>query len=237
MSMIIYPVIEIVHGKCRSVEEGRVDRELFPSSDLADIMRVLLDMGANGICLIDVDAATGKGSNFKVIDQLIEKFNYNCLFVGGGIRDSKLADKILMAGAAKLIIGTGAIEDLSFLQNLSDTYSKSFIYNLDINGTQVYTHGRGKLSPKNITHAIQQLGDVDVGGIMLTFVNNVSELDYIDPVRMRWLESVASVEFQAHGRVRDMDHIKEIATASTEGLFLSDEIFLKKYKIAEAIEI
>ena len=235
--MIIYPVIEIVRGKCRSVEEGRVDRELFPSSDLVDIMGVLMNMGANGICLIDVDAATGKGSNFKLIDKIIEKFNYIHLFVGGGIRETKLADKILMAGAAKLIIGTGALEDLTFLQNLSDTYSKSFIYNLDISGTQVYTHGRSKLSPKNITHAIQQLGDVEVGGIMLTFVNNVSELDYVDPVRMRWLESVASVDFQARGKVRDIDHIKEIASASTEGLFLSDEIFLKKFKITEAIEI
>jgi len=236
MSMIIYPVIEIVHGKCRSVEEGRVDRELFQSSELFDVMSALLDLGANGICLIDVDAATGKGSNFKLIDQLIEKFSYVHLVVGGGIRETKTADKILMAGAAKLIIGTSALEDLTFLQNLSDTYSKSFIYNLDVCGTQVYTHGRSKLSAKNITHAIQQTGDIEVGGIMLTFVNN-GELDYVDPVRMRWLESVASVDFQARGRVRDMDHIKEIASASTEGLFLSDEIFLKKVKIAEAIEI
>lgn len=235
--MIIYPVIEIVHGKCRSVEEGRVDRELFPSSELIDVISELLDIGANGICLIDVDAATGKGSNFKLIDKLIEKFSYVHLVVGGGIRETKLADKILMAGAAKLIIGTSALEDLTFLQNLSDTYSKSFIYNLDVCGTQVYTHGRSKLSAKNITHAIQQIGDIDVGGIMLTFVNNVSELDLVDPVRMRWLESVASVDFQARGRIRDMDHIKEIASASTEGLFLSDEVFLKKVKIAEAIEI
>jgi hypothetical protein len=54
---------------------------------------------------------------------------------------------------------------------------------------------------------------------------------------MRWLESVASVDFQARGRIRNPDHVKEIASASTEGLFLSDEVFLGKIRIAEAIEI
>ena len=235
--MIIYPVIEIVQGKCRSVEEGKVDKALFPSSEIPEIIASLLDMGANGICLIDVDAATGKGSNFKLIDRMIEKFNYVNMFVGGGIREIKVADHLIMAGAAKLIIGTSAIEDLAFLQNLSDTYGKSFIYNLDINGTQVYTHGRSRLSSKNIAHAIQQIIDIEVGGIMLTFINNSGELDYVDPVRMRWLESVASVDFQARGRIRNPDHVKEIASASTEGLFLSDEVFLGKIRIAEAIEI
>lgn len=234
--MFIYPVVEISGGRCRAVEEGRADREMFPSSEPGDVVKALLDMGANGACIIDVDAARGSGSNLAQIEHLVEKFNHTSLLVGGGIRETKVADRIFMAGADKLLITTGALEDLAFLRNISDTYGRSFIFNLDVSGKSVYTHGRSRVSPKDLTHALHQITDLDIGGIMLTFVTAEGEEDFIDVSRMRWLESMEMLDLYARGRMKSMDDLKKVAFANTVAVLLNEEIYTGKVDVSKDIE-
>lgn len=57
------------------------------------------------LAVIDLDAALGRGDNLAVIEQITAKYDAR---VGGGIRDHDRADRLLRAGARKLIVGTRA---------------------------------------------------------------------------------------------------------------------------------
>jgi len=60
------------------------------------------------LAVIDLDAALGRGDNIEVIERITARLPAR---VGGGIRDHERADRLLRAGATKLIVGTRATPD------------------------------------------------------------------------------------------------------------------------------
>jgi len=223
--MQTYVVVELEQGKIRPVVRGLAQPERFPTADPDQVMKRLVDEGAGGFYIVDVDAARGVGSNLLLMMRLLEQYDQVPCFAGGGIRETKTVDKIVQSGADKIVCCTSAVEDLSFLANMSDTYSKNWVMNLDVNGTDVYTHGRTKKSHRSLGGQVGALDDIEMGGIILSFITPDGQDDFVDAGRMQWLESSASIEFHARGKIRDREHAKKIAAASTQLIFLNEEIY------------
>jgi phosphoribosylformimino-5-aminoimidazole carboxamide ribonucleotide (ProFAR) isomerase len=223
--MQTYVVVELEQGKVRPVARGLAQPERFPSADPEAVMKRLLDEGAGGFYIVDVDAARGVATNLILMMKLLEKFDQVPCFAGGGIRETKIVDKIIQSGADKIVCCTSAVEDLGFLANMSDTYSKNWVMSLDINGNDVYTFGRTKKSHRTVGGQVGALDDIEMGGIVLSFITPDGQDDFVDAARMLWLESSASIDFHARGKIRDKEHAKKIAAASTQLIFLNEEIY------------
>src|SRR3990172_1712351 len=207
--MQTYCVVELEQGKVRPVVRGIADPKRFPTPDPYDVMKRLTDEGASAFFLVDLDAARGIGTNLIQMMHLLEKHDQVPVWAGGGIRETKIADKIIQSGADKIVCSTSAILDLGFLQNMSDTYSKNWVFNLDVCGSDVYTHGRTKKSPRPLMNQVNSLTDVEMGGVMLSFMTADGHDDFVDPTRMTWMESGAAIDFYARGKLRDKEHAKK----------------------------
>jgi len=103
---MIVPSIDIMGGKVVQLKQGK-DLVLTAERDAVDLACEFNRYGE--VAVIDLDAAMGKGSNLKLIEQVCRVADVR---VGGGIRDLETARTLLKAGAKRLIFGTAASEEL-----------------------------------------------------------------------------------------------------------------------------
>src|SRR5438067_1819080 len=109
--MILVPAIDLREGHCVQLIGGSYDREAIRLDDPVDVAARWERVGFRTLHVVDLDAATGHGSNRDVILKILESRKCETQ-VGGGIRSTEDVDELLEAGADRVIIGTRAIDDV-----------------------------------------------------------------------------------------------------------------------------
>ncbi len=100
---MIHPSIDLLGGQVVQLRGGDPEDCPIRHDDPVAVARRLARYGE--LAIIDLDAALGHGDNLELICRLAGEFECR---VGGGIRDHDRADRLLRAGARKIIIGTRA---------------------------------------------------------------------------------------------------------------------------------
>ncbi len=128
---MIIPSIDLLGGKAVQLRRGNPDDCVVTVDDPVGLAQDFARYGE--VAVIDLDAALGRGDNAAVIELITAKVETR---VGGGIRDHARADRLLRAGAKKLILGTAATPE--FLQRYMP---EQIIVALDARKGQVVTKG------------------------------------------------------------------------------------------------
>lgn len=126
---MIIPALQIRQGRAVALRPDGSFVEL-PDTPV-ELAQTLYRYGE--IAVIDFDASRGEGDNLEIIRQICRVAECR---VGGGIRDEKRGDAILRAGARRLMVGTGADEEL-----LSRFPRSKLLVAMDIQDGRVVRHG------------------------------------------------------------------------------------------------
>lgn len=175
---MIIPSIDIAGGRAVQLERGRELR--IDAGDPRPIARAFGRVGE--IAVIDLDAAKGEGSNADLIEELLTIAPCR---VGGGIRDVETAVRWLDRGAAKVILGTAAREEI-----LRELPRERVIAALDAEGDEIVTHGWRERSGELVADRIAALR-AHVGGFLLTFVQDEGTMSGLDLERAARLKALA----------------------------------------------
>src|ERR1700752_689253 len=97
---MLVPSIDIMSGKAVQLRQGK-EFVLQSDRDPIDLAREFNRYGE--VAVIDLDAATGKGSNRELIREICRHCDAR---VGGGIRDEESGRQLLGSGARRIILGT-----------------------------------------------------------------------------------------------------------------------------------
>ena len=124
---MLYPAIDIKDGKCVRLLFGDMDKETVYNIDPLDQAMWFVDQGAEWLHIVDLDGAVkGKQVNkisiLKILKTLQNKVKIQ---IGGGIRSKENIDFWLGNLADRVILGTLALENPSFVNNLSQEYFKT----------------------------------------------------------------------------------------------------------------
>ncbi len=93
----------------------------------------------------DLDAAfTGEHRNLKLIEKLVSSLNIP-VQVGGGVRSLEAAQRLWAVGAARVVVGTRAVQDRDFLSDLVKHFGGDKVaVSVDTKGGKVAVKGWGK---------------------------------------------------------------------------------------------
>jgi phosphoribosylformimino-5-aminoimidazole carboxamide ribotide isomerase len=121
---ILYPAIDIKNGKCVRLLFGDMDKETVYNIDPLDQAMWFVDQGAEWLHIVDLDGAVkgeqvNKISILKILKTLQNKVKIQ---IGGGIRSIENIDFWLGNLADRVILGTLALENPSFVNNLTQEY-------------------------------------------------------------------------------------------------------------------
>lgn len=102
---MLIPSIDLMDGKAVQLVGGR--EKVLEVEDVLGLARRWRVYG--DLAVIDLDAAMGKGDNLALVKELCAVARCR---VGGGVRTPERAHQLLRAGAASIILGTAASEEL-----------------------------------------------------------------------------------------------------------------------------
>jgi phosphoribosylformimino-5-aminoimidazole carboxamide ribotide isomerase len=109
--MFIIPAIDLRHGRCVRLFQGRRGSETVYGHDPAAVARRWVEEGAHYLHIVDLDGAfEGTLKNREAV-VAIRKAADIPLELGGGIRDRETMERVLSLGIDRVIVGTTAVRN------------------------------------------------------------------------------------------------------------------------------
>ena len=139
--MIVFPAIDLKNGKCVRLMQGQKDAETIYFDNPVDVALNWQSKGAEYLHLVDLDGAfDGQPKNLELIKRIVEALDIP-IELGGGIRTLEIAKEYIEIGVSRIIIGTQAVKDFSFIEKLLDLYDDKVCVSIDAKNGIVCTEG------------------------------------------------------------------------------------------------
>ncbi len=109
--MDVIPAIDLLGSRCVRLYQGDFGKVTEYAHDPMELAHAYRIAGATRLHVVDLDGArTGTPGNRAIVAQLASASGM-AVQVGGGIRNAATAEALLAAGAARVVIGSVAIND------------------------------------------------------------------------------------------------------------------------------
>lgn len=168
--MIAIPAIDLREGACVQLVGGSYDAEQIRLDDPVAVARHWEHEGFTRLHVVDLDAATGRGSNADVVREVLRATEAETQ-VGGGIRTLERIEAVLRDGARRVVLGTRAVEELDWLAEMAAEFPDTLVVAADVRERRVVTRGWGKTTGRNVLDLVAELNPLPLAGIMVTAVH------------------------------------------------------------------
>jgi phosphoribosylformimino-5-aminoimidazole carboxamide ribotide isomerase len=123
------------------LHQGDFAAETVYDDDPVGVARAFAAAGAEWIHVVDLDAArTGEPANLAVIEAIASSVPCR-VQVGGGVRSAAAARTLLLAGAARVVVGTVAVEEPALVDEMCRAHPGCIVVGLDARGRSVAVRG------------------------------------------------------------------------------------------------
>jgi len=166
--MIIFPAIDLRDGKVVRLHQGDYDQMTVYSEDPLAVARTFKEAGATHLHVVDLDGARGGNpENFKVVQSLIQSSGLE-VQVGGGIRTKERIETYLNLGAKRVILGTAAVTDPTFLMEMVGLYGEAIAVGVDVKDGLAAINGWEKTTAINGVEFCKSLVEIGVKTVIYT---------------------------------------------------------------------
>jgi len=216
--MLIIPAIDLKDGKCVRLIQGRIQEETVYSNDPEAVARRWADSGAQMLHVVDLDAAVhGTGFNRTRIRDMVRAAGIP-VQVGGGIRDLDAVAAALEAGALRVIIGTGAVENPALVREACRNYPGRVAVGIDARRGWVAIRGWTRTTEVLAVDLARQLEDAGVCALIFTDIQRDGMQTGPNIEETRRLAESVQVPIIASGGVGTLDHIRRLMALEAVGV-------------------
>ncbi len=168
--MIVIPAVDLRAGKCVQLVGGSYDAESLRLDNPVEVARGWVQQGFQRLHVVDLDAATGRGSNAELVRDILRDVDA-AFQAGGGVRESDDVERLLRDGAGWVVAGTRALTDPWWLEEVADSFPGRIIVAADVRGRKVVTHGWSRTGGRDVLSCIDELNDLPLAGVLVTAVH------------------------------------------------------------------
>ncbi|MEP6464590.1 MAG: bifunctional 1-(5-phosphoribosyl)-5-((5-phosphoribosylamino)methylideneamino)imidazole-4-carboxamide isomerase/phosphoribosylanthranilate isomerase PriA [Frankiaceae bacterium] len=139
MPLTLLPAVDVAGGRAVRLVQGEAGSETSYGDPLEAALTWQRD-GAEWVHLVDLDAAFGRGSNRDLLAEVVGRLDI-AVELSGGIRDDESLDAALASGAARVNLGTAALEDPDWVRRAIARVGERIAVGLDVRGTTLAARG------------------------------------------------------------------------------------------------
>lgn len=234
--MIILPAIDLLGGKAVRLQKGDYDKKTVYSDNPESVALSFKDKGADYIHLVDLDGAkSGHTDNFDTVAKIVEKSG---LFaeVGGGIRSLDTVARYLDTGVSRVIIGTAAVKDPSFLNACLEKYGDKIAVGVDIKDGFVAVHGWTDVSDLECDTFFERMQNLGVKNLICTDISKDGMMQGTNLELYRSLSKKFTVDITASGGVSSLDDIRALRDMDVYGAILGKALYTGAVDLADAVK-
>ena len=196
------------------LRQGRMDDSTVFSKDPVAMAMHWKSQGARRLHIVDLDGAfAGVPRNGELIRDMVSAMGNVPVQVGGGIRTQQIIDAYLEAGVQGLILGTKAVEEPAFLQNMARQYPGKIILGLDARGGVVATEGWDKDAGITALEFVQGLAELPLAGIVYTDIDRDGMMQGLNVEATLALAKAAGLPVIASGGVTELTDLAALKAA------------------------
>ncbi len=222
--MIVIPAVDIREGACVQLVGGSYDAERIRIPDPAGVARAWTDAGFTRLHVVDLDAATGRGSNERIVRDLIGLHDI-LVQVGGGVRSEEAIARLLDDGAEYVVVGTRAIEEPDWLNEMATQFPGELIVAADVRERRVVTHGWEKLQRRDVFDVIDELNDSPLAAVLVTAVHMEGQMRGTDLFLMEDVAERSEWPVLASGGVTTMNDLRSLADRGIAGAVIGMALY------------
>jgi phosphoribosylformimino-5-aminoimidazole carboxamide ribotide isomerase len=222
--MIAIPAVDLRDGACVQLVGGSYADERVRIDDPVAVARQWTDFGFTRLHIVDLDAATGSGSNADVVRKLLQTSEVE-IQVGGGVRTTEYADALFNDGAALVVVGTRAVTEPHWLADLAALHPDSIIVAADVRQRRVVTHGWASTTPRDVVQFVDDLNGLALAGILVTAVHKEGLMQGTDIHLMEDIVAATDLPVYASGGVRGRQDLDALAESGVAGAVIGMALY------------
>ena len=168
--MRVIPAIDLREGACVQLVGGDYAEERVRIANPLAVAQRWADAGFDLLHVVDLDAATGRGTNATVIERLLDA-RIARLQVGGGVRDVSDIERLLERGVERVVVGTRAIEDPKWLAEAAQRFPWRLVLAADARGGKLTTRGWSRTLESGPEEFASSVAPLSLTGLLVTAVD------------------------------------------------------------------
>lgn len=234
----VIPAIDIREGKCVRLYQGEIGTETMYYEKPVDALKHWMSLGAKVIHIVDLDAATGIGSNKSIIKNIITTAGKKVdIQVGGGIRNAEMASDLLAMGVKRVVLSTAAVKDPALVGKLTEKHgSETIIVALDHKDGKVQIKGWTEDSGKDVFELGSIMADQGAGCILLSAVEADGAFAGPDfDTTTKFIETV-SIPVLAAGGTRNLEDIARLRQIGAAGVVIGKALYEGQIDLVTALQ-
>lgn len=177
--MIVAPAVDLKGGRCVQLVGGRPEEERVSLPDPVSVARSWWERGFAVLHVVDLDAALGSGDNADLIEGIVGASPAE-IQVGGGIRSDERAAALLEAGVARVVVGTRALDDPDWLDDLARRWPGRVTVAVDTREGIVLRKGWTEETGLKVERYLPTLAELPLASILSTDVGREGRMAGID---------------------------------------------------------
>jgi phosphoribosyl isomerase A len=235
MTLTLLPAVDVVGGQAVRLVQGDAARQTTYGDPLATAT-AFQSAGAEWIHLVDLDAAFGRGSNAELLAKVVGRLDVK-VELSGGIRDDESLRKALATGAARVNIGTAALEDPVWCDRVVGEYGDRVAVGLDVRDRTLSARGWTR-DGGDLFEVLERL---DKAGCARYVVTDIRKDGMMLGPNLRLLRDVCAVTNApviASGGVSKLDDLvalKELEPVGVEGVIAGKALYAGAFTVEEAL--
>jgi len=235
--MKIFPAIDIKDKKCVRLVRGDFSNKTEYQMSPVDQAEKYKEHGFKNLHIVDLDGAlTGETVNIDIIQLIVHNFDLK-IEVGGGIRTIESIQKYIDAGVEKVILGSAAIKDKSFLKEACQKFPNKIALGLDAKDGYLSVSGWKENSNQLTLDFLKEVNDFGVSRLIYTDINRDGMKQSPNFEETINVANVSNCPVIISGGVSSIDDIKNAkGLKNIEGIIVGKAIYDGDISLDELIK-
>jgi len=234
--MKIFPAIDIKDKKCVRLIKGNFNNKTVYELSPVDQAKKYKDHGFQNLHIVDLDGAlTGNTVNLNIIEKIVSTLDIK-IEIGGGIRTFESIEKYINSGVEKVILGSAAIKDKSFLKASCFKFKNKIALGLDAKDGYLAISGWKENSNKLALDYLKEVNDFGVSRLIYTDINKDGTKSSPNLKETEKIASTSNAPVIISGGVSSIDDIKKaknMKNKNIEGIIVGKAIYDGNIKLDE----
>ncbi|MEU6021460.1 bifunctional 1-(5-phosphoribosyl)-5-((5-phosphoribosylamino)methylideneamino)imidazole-4-carboxamide isomerase/phosphoribosylanthranilate isomerase PriA [Micromonospora sp. NPDC048871] len=236
MSLTLLPAVDVADGQAVRLVQGAAGSETTYGDPLEAALAWQRD-GAEWIHLVDLDAAFGRGSNAGLLAEVVRRLDVQ-VELSGGIRDDASLRAALATGAARVNIGTAALEDPQWCDRICGEYGDRVAIGLDVRGRTLAARGWTR-DGGDLYEVLERLDKAGAARYVVTDITKDGTMRGPNLDLLREVCSRTDAPVIASGGVSTLDDLRALATLEpigVEGVIAGKALYAGAFTVAQALQ-
>ena len=234
--MILLPAIDLYEGKAVRLYKGDYSRMTVYSDDPLAVARDFQSCGATWVHMVDLEGArSGDTPHLELVARIAEESGLH-VEIGGGIRDLKTVRKYLERGAARVILGTAAVEDRDLLRRAVESCGEKIAVGADVRDGMVAIRGWQVSSACTLEDFLAQVQEIGVKTVICTDISRDGAMQGANRPLYGELSRRYAMDLVASGGVSSLEDIRALRELGLYGAIVGKAYYTGTMDLREAVK-